>query len=250
MAPPPSSGFTVDRDSMISLGIAFALMPTAQLLASQLLPKNVRRAYYLLFIWHAYDALTHLILEGSYLYQCFFSWAPTSRVLPRAHSSVPVLWDHRDRHYGAAYGEGPFARLWQEYAKADTRWAGADLTVISLEILTVFLGGPAAIYVCVLLTRIANAKPSAAAKARGLQVRLWFVTIILATAELYGGWITFAPEWFSGSTLLVTSDPVYLWLYLFFFNTLWVFIPFWVIYVAYSELQTLSLGPSVAKKNA
>jgi len=50
--------------------------------------------------------------------------------------------------------------------------------------------------------------------------------------------MTFAPEWLSGSTQLAVEDPVYLWLYLVFFNVLWVFIPLWVLYVAYQEIST------------
>ena len=49
--------------------------------------------------------------------------------------------------------------------------------------------------------------------------------------------MTFAPEWLSGNTALATEDPVYLWLYLVFFNMLWVFIPFWVLFVAYTEVS-------------
>ena len=38
--------------------------------------------------------------------------------------------------------------------------------------------------------------------------------IMLATAELYGGFMTFCPEWLTGSPNLVTSNPLYLWVYL------------------------------------
>lgn len=128
------------------------------------------------------------------------------------------------------------ARLWQEYAKADRRWGGADLNVISLEILTVGLAGPAALYICYLISKISNARDETV-KARYLP-RLWFAATALATAELYGGFMTFAPEWLSGNTALAGDDPVYLWLYLVFFNMLWVFIPFWVLYVAFVDISS------------
>lgn len=89
---------------------------------------------------------------------------------------------YSDRNYGSAYGTNPFAKLWQEYAKADKRWGGADLTVISLELLTVFGAGPLAVWVCELLRR-----------GRGEEARLWFWASVLATGELYGG------EWFIDS---------------------------------------------------
>lgn len=67
------------------------------------------------------------------------------------------------------------ARLWQEYAKADKRWGGADLTIISIELLTVFVAGPLAVYVCELVRQ----------QDRG--GKLWFWASVLATGELYGG---------------------------------------------------------------
>lgn len=50
--------------------------------------------------------------------------------------------------------------------------------------------------------------------------------------------MTFAPEWLTGSSQLETSNPVYMWFYLFFFNTLWVFIPGWVLWQSVKELRS------------
>lgn len=50
--------------------------------------------------------------------------------------------------------------------------------------------------------------------------------------------MTFAPEWLSGSTNLDTSNWMYTWLYLFFFNTLWVWIPLWILWESYRMLGT------------
>ena len=119
---------------------------------------------------------------------------------------------YADRLYGSQYGTNPTAKLWQEYAKADKRWGGADLTVISLELLTVFGAGPLAAYICELVRR------------RDTGGKLWFWASILATGELYGGmcsalqrryredwlinsgYMTFAPEWLSGNPNLDTSN--------------------------------------------
>ena len=49
--------------------------------------------------------------------------------------------------------------------------------------------------------------------------------------------MTFAPEWLSGNTNLDTSNFMYLWVYLFFFNTLWVWIPLWVLYEAHGNIR-------------
>ncbi|OAP57637.1 hypothetical protein AYL99_08375 [Fonsecaea erecta] len=238
-APPP---FTLDAGTAVSLAIAFALMPSAQILGAFALPKSTPRKLYFLFLWHAYDFLTHFIIEGSYLYHCFFSYkqlppqtADVSHPASWGGEPQAYLYNRPDRRYGALYSQGPMARLWQEYAKADRRWGGADLNVISLEILTVCLAGPFAMYICYLISKIANATDESV-KSRN-QSRLWFTAIILATGELYGGFMTFAPEWLSGSTALASDDPVYLWLYLVFFNVLWVGIPFWVLYTASQEIS-------------
>ncbi len=148
-----------------------------------------------------------------------------------------------DRLYGSQYGTSPTAKLWQEYAKADKRWGGADLTVISLELLTVFAAGPLAAYLCELIRR------------RNSGGQLWFWASVLATGELYGGkisdlqaghgasglmslgFMTFAPEWLSGNPNLDTSNFMYLWVYLIFFNSLWVWFPFWVLYEAFNNIS-------------
>ncbi len=49
--------------------------------------------------------------------------------------------------------------------------------------------------------------------------------------------MTFAPEWLSGNHALAGDDFVYLYLYLGFFNLLWVFIPLWVLRVAFQEIS-------------
>jgi hypothetical protein len=51
------------------------------------------------------------------------------------------------------------------------------------------------------------------------------------------GFMTFCPEWLSGSQNLDTSNFMYLWVYLFFFNTLWVFIPLWVLHEAHGQIS-------------
>ncbi|KAL3463907.1 Emopamil-binding protein [Aspergillus heterothallicus] len=226
--------FELDTPTLACIAFALSFMPIAYVLGASLIPSSQTRNR-ILFFWHAYDALTHLFIEGSYLYECFNSYA----VLPAGitvNSAGPAFLGFADRVYGAAYGTLPSSRLWQEYAKADHRWAVADPTVISLELLTVFLGGPAAIYICYLLW--VSSSPSSTVSQKGsAKGKLWIVATGLATAELYGGFMTFAPEWLTGSTGLETGNAVYLWFYLVFFNTLWVLIPLWVLYEAVKEVK-------------
>lgn len=61
------------------------------------------------------------------------------------------------------------------------------------------------------------------------------------TDSLSAGFMTFAPEWLSGSPNLDTSNFMFLWIYLFFFNTLWVWFPMWILYEAYSAFTALPL---------
>lgn len=179
--------FVLDFETGLALALAFSFMPIGQFLASYVLPKSISRKHYWIFVWGAYDALTHLIIEASYLYHCFFSYETISITSDHPHPASsggkgPYFLGYSDRNYGAFYGQGPMARLWQEYGKADTRWGEADLTVISLELLTVFGAGPAAAYICYLIAKAANSE-NAATKAL-LDCRMWFVAIVLSTGEL------------------------------------------------------------------
>lgn len=128
------------------------------------------------FVPHqAFDALIHFSFEGSFLYLSTFG-----------------------RSVNAS--QGPFASLWKEYARADFRWGFSDPTVVSLEILTVLGAGPLCCFILYQLTRQDAAR------------HYWIV--VLSTAELYGGWMTFCPEWLTGSPNLDTSNPLYLYVYL------------------------------------
>lgn len=228
-----SDSFTLDTPTMLCIAFALSFMPIAYILGTSLIPSTQTRNR-ILFFWHAYDALTHIFIEGSFLYECFFSYTTIAGI---HNTREPFFLNQRDRIYGPAYGTGPSSRLWQEYAKADRRWAGADLTVVSLELLTVFLGGPAAIYVCYQLYRASSERVGAQVRGSA-KAKLWFVALALAVAELYGGFMTFAPEWLTGSSQLATEDPVYMWFYLVFFNTLWVWIPLWVLWEGGKELRS------------
>ena len=57
------------------------------------------------------------------------------------------------------------------------------------------------------------------------------------------GWMTFCPEWLTGSTNLNTANPLYLWCYLIFFNGIWVVIPLLLLYHSWTEI-THTLGKS------
>ncbi|KAG9946063.1 ebp domain-containing protein, partial [Aureobasidium melanogenum] len=206
------TGLVIDQTTILSLLSTLAILAAAYLTSLYTLPITASTRTRFLFIWHAFDALIHFILEGTFLYNCFFSFGPTLLTEPLLPANVYFL-GRAGRNYGAAYGEHWHSALWREYAKADRRWAGTDLTVLVKE-------------------RWGSA---------------WFWMCVLATGELYGGFMTFVPEWLSGSPNLVTSNWMYKWVYLFFFNTLWVWIPLWILYQGYGVF-TSALNTTTPKQ--
>lgn len=87
-----------------------------------------------------------------------------------------------------------------------------------------FVAGPLA---CLICYGIAKKDP-----------RTNILMIVVATMELYGGFITFCPEWLTANHNLDTSNFMYLWVYLVFFNMLWVFIPLYAIGTAVKDINS------------
>ncbi|TRX87875.1 hypothetical protein FHL15_011237 [Xylaria flabelliformis] len=215
-----------DPVTLWSLASTVVILGVAYGLSVWTLDSTISKARRFLFIWHAFDALIHLCLEGSFLYHCFFSWIPLSSV-SNPEALAPTAYNylgHTDRAYGPQAGvPAPMAQLWMLYGSADRRWAGADLAVISLELLTVFIAGPLAAYISY---GIAKKKES-----------VNVLMVVIATMEMYGGWITFCPEWLVMNYNLNLTTFMYKWVYLIFFNVLWVFIPLYACYIGISDMN-------------
>jgi hypothetical protein len=178
MATEPSSSLPpdlFDQTTIISLLSTLAIVFVAYAASLRFLPSSSSGVLRFLFIWHLADALCHFLLEGSFLYHCFFSHQPLADdVKTDLFPTPPGFLGYSDRVYGAqSGGDNLFAQLWMVYARADKRWAGVDLGVVSLELLTVFFDGPLAVYVCYCLAK------------KDPKVSIWM--IVLATCELYGG---------------------------------------------------------------
>lgn len=173
----------------------------------KILPHTTTLKIRVLFIWHMFDALIHFVFEGSFLWNCFFvSYALPTSFTAQAQAKKVTIFTPPDVYwlgkenllYGANYGTTPFSRLWQEYAKADKRWGGTDLTVVSLELLTVFVAGPLALWICYLLSKDEK---------KG-ELKKWFWMIVLATGEIYGGELLFSqspPDSVSGARALFAA---------------------------------------------
>jgi len=183
--------------SAFSLAAVAGIAIVATTAARKLLPKNAPWQDRCTFIWLTFDALIHFIFEGS-----FIALSTFGRTVDTS--------------------SGIFAELWREYAAADSRWAIADPTIVSLELLTVFGAGPLSAYIAYQIVK-------------GDPTRYYWI-IVLNVAELYGGWMTFCPEWLTGSPALNTSNALYLWVYLVFMNVIWVVIPVWLMFDAYKHI--------------
>ncbi|XP_006000623.1 emopamil-binding protein-like [Latimeria chalumnae] len=183
---------------------AYSLLASGlQLLAGYLLAQGLGRKCSAtdrwVLVWLFYDAIVHLTLEGPFVYMS------VRGTVARSNNIV--------------------ASLWKEYGKADARWLYSDPTIVSLEILTVVLAGPLAL---LLIHTIITEK-----------YYRHFIQITLCVCELYGGWMTFCPVWLTGSPNLNTSNWLYLWVYLAFFNGVWVVIPGLLLWQSWQGLKVM-----------
>jgi len=193
-APPALSAPVAAPSPAASRQRAPLATPAAGLPAWASLPWSSR----ITLIWLALDAFTHLTMEALY---CALTLA----------------------YGGAAHAPSWLASasfMWREYGRADARWSSFDSTVLSLELVTVLLAGPLAL-----------------AAFYGVWARApWknLALVILSTCELYGGWLTFAPEWLARPTSSpnLSGEPLHIYIYLFFFNFLWVLVPLILLYDA------------------
>ncbi|KAF8336743.1 Emopamil-binding protein, partial [Amanita rubescens] len=203
------------QPSIFTLTSAFSLAGVASIAvfaytaSKLLLPRNARWQDRYTFFWLTFDALVRFSLEGSWLYLSTFGRQVVT-------------------------SEGPLAELWKEYTRADFRWGVADPTVVSLEFLTVLGVGPLCCYV---LKQLVADDPA----------RHYWI-IVLGTAELYGGWMTFCPEWLTGSPNLDTSNPLYLWVYLFFMNMIWVVMPTILMIDSYGHIASTMRAAKAASR--
>lgn len=127
-----------DQTTILSLLATLAIVLAAYTTSLAALPKSTSTTLRFFFIWHLADALCHFILEGSFLYHCFFSYVPAADLLKDGDTAglfadfFPTPFNYlgfaSDRVYGAqSGGSNPLAQLWMVYARADKRWAGVDL---------------------------------------------------------------------------------------------------------------------------
>lgn len=59
--------------------------------------------------------------------------------------------------------------------------------------------------------------------------------------------MTFCPEWLTGSPNLDTSNFLYLWVYLVFFNGIWVVVPLYLMWDSWFEMEECFVSKEKAK---
>ncbi|KAH9979961.1 Emopamil-binding protein [Lactifluus volemus] len=208
----PSTHSVFTETSAFSLAAFAAVVVIAFIAGRVLLPKSGpwNKQDRFTFIWLTLDALTHFTFEFSFI------------VLSTAGHTVNT-------------STGIFAQMWQDYAKADRRWGTADPTIVAMELVTVFGTGTLAVWILYQIMRRDSAR--------------YYWIVVLSTAELYGGWMTFGPEWVAGSPNLDISNPLYLWVYLFLMNVIWVVAPLWLLYDSYIHIvDSLRSGQAKLQK--
>ncbi|XP_065253603.1 emopamil-binding protein-like [Emys orbicularis] len=175
--------------------------------------------------WLCYDVLVHCTLNPS---QCAHSTSCTH------HTGQEGPFVYLSLIGTVAESDNIFASLWKEYGRADARWLYSDPTIVSLEILTVVLDGLLAL---ILIYAIIKDK-----------YYRHFIQITLCVCELYGGWMTFCPDWLIGSPNLNTSNWLYLWVYLVFFNGIWVVLPGLLLWQSWLGLKQMHHEKSNTRK--
>ncbi|XP_038050672.1 emopamil-binding protein-like [Patiria miniata] len=183
--------------------LAFATLTfVVSIIVGPILARKLPTTERLVMVWLVYDILTHFTLEAIFVYYSLVGTVLTT--------------------------DGFFADVWKEYARADARWGVSDPTIVSMELLTVVLDGILAVVLVYAILKDKHYRH--------------YVQIVLCVCELYGGWMTFCPEWITGSPNLDTSNFLYLWVYLVFFNGIWVVLPgalMWQSWVALREQHAM-----------
>lgn len=140
-------------------------------------------------LWFLIDFITHLTIELGFVYVSLTTTALKSNTF--------------------------MGSVWRQYARADKRWEIRDPTVISLEIITVFIMGPLALYIFYLIFQIKNEKDLI--KKNNLIGLRHILQMIICVSELYGGFMTFCPEWIEGNPNLDGSNFILLWVILYYY---------------------------------
>ncbi|XP_048139476.1 probable 3-beta-hydroxysteroid-Delta(8),Delta(7)-isomerase [Rhodamnia argentea] len=135
-----------------------------------------------LMCWWAFTGLTHMILESYYLFS-------------------PEFYKDESAFY--------LSEVWKEYSKGDSRYAGRDSVIVTLEILAVVLVGPAS-----LLAVYAIAKG---------KLYSYILQFAVSLIHLCGTAVYFITALLEGDDF--AASPFYYYFYFVVINSFWIVIP-------------------------
>ncbi|XWS44582.1 hypothetical protein CRYUN_Cryun15aG0059300 [Craigia yunnanensis] len=101
------------------------------------------------------------------------------------------------------------AEVWKEYSKGDSRYAGRDTAIVTVEVITSVLEGPPSLLAVY-----------AIATGRGYSYILQFA---ISLGQLYGTLVYFITAYLDGDNF--AASPFYYYAYYIFANSFWILIP-------------------------
>lgn len=144
--------------------------------------KKISKLERILMCWWIFTGLTHMVLEGYFVFS-------------------PEFYKEKTHFY--------LAEVWKEYSKGDSRYAGRDSGVVSVEGITAVLEGPA----CVLaMYAIATKK-----------AYRYALQLAISLGQLYGTLVYFLTSYLDGDNF--ATNTFYYYSYYVLANSFWIFIP-------------------------
>jgi hypothetical protein len=177
-------------DNMQCAIVEFFSVALLATILTLLFARKLRFLERLIFWWFAFDAGIHTFFEGPFVIASLrgrFTGGVATSDLPRAMTCV-----------------------WTEYGKSDFRWLYSDPGIVSMEVATVGMEAPLCWFILYLILKKSSWRHP--------------IQFLICVGELYGLYMTFAPEWIYGSPNLDGSTFLYYWIYL-GSNWPWLFIP-------------------------
>ncbi|XP_059646629.1 probable 3-beta-hydroxysteroid-Delta(8),Delta(7)-isomerase [Cornus florida] len=143
---------------------------------------RARKLDRVLMCWWVFTGLTHMILEGYFVFS-------------------PEFYKDKTACY--------LAEVWKEYSKGDSRYAGRDSGVVSVEGITAVLEGPA----CLLAVYAIATRKSYS----------YVLQLAISLGQLYGTAVYFITSYLEGDNF--ATSTYYYYAYYIVANASWVVIP-------------------------
>jgi hypothetical protein len=215
-------------DNMQCAIVEFFSVALLATILTLLFARKLRFLERLIFWWFAFDAGIHTFFEGPFVIASLrgrFTGGVATSDLPRAMTDRVIADPETvtDLHCRARLRARSFVIInsscgcnlsficvGTEYGKSDFRWLYSDPGIVSMEVATVGMEAPLCWFILYLILKKSSWRHP--------------IQFLICVGELYGLYMTFAPEWIYGSPNLDGSTFLYYWIYL-GSNWPWLFIP-------------------------